>query len=86
MQQQWNQAKVWTEQVVIPTYGIGKPDKNPMFLEKRVYQGSIGKVYQLPVVDRILDEKLAWDGKIWYRIIVEGNECYISSGLAELIE
>ena len=35
---------------------------------------------------RILDEKLAWDGKIWYRIIVEGNECYISSGLAELIE
>ena len=50
-------AEIWTEQVVIPTYGIGKADKNPMFLEKRVYQGSSGKVYPLPVVDKILDEK-----------------------------
>lgn len=57
MENKLHQAKVWTEQVVIPTYGIGKPDKNPMFLEKRVYQGSSGKVYPLPVVDKILDEK-----------------------------
>ena len=57
MEHKLHQAKVWTEQVVIPTYGIGKPDKNPMFLEKRVYQGSSGKVYPLPVVDKILDEK-----------------------------
>ena len=28
-----------------------------MFLEKRVYQGSSGKVYPLPVVDKILDER-----------------------------
>ena len=34
-------AKIWEEDVVIPTYEIGAPDKNPMFLEKRVYQGSI---------------------------------------------
>lgn len=32
-------------------------DKNPMFLEKRVYQGSSGKVYPYPVIDKILDEK-----------------------------
>ncbi len=51
------QAKVWSERVMIPTYGTGQPDKNPMFLEKRVYQGSSGKVYPLPVVDKILDEK-----------------------------
>ena len=50
-------ATVKVETVLIPTYGIGKPDKNPMFLEKRVYQGSSGKVYPLPVIDRILDEK-----------------------------
>ena len=31
-------AKIWEEDVVIPTYEIGAPDKNPMFLEKRVYQ------------------------------------------------
>ena len=50
-------ASVRVETVMIPTYGIGKADKNPMFLEKRVYQGSSGKVYPLPVIDKILDEK-----------------------------
>ena len=30
-------ASVKVETVMIPTYGIGKPDKNPMFLENRVY-------------------------------------------------
>ena len=50
-------AQVWEEQVVIPTYQTGQPDKNPMFLEKRVYQGSSGRVYPYPVVDKILDEK-----------------------------
>ena len=34
-----DRAKVWEEVVTIPTYGIGKPDKNPMFLEKRVAPG-----------------------------------------------
>ena len=50
-------ASICVETVLIPTYGIGQADKNPMFLEKRVYQGSSGKVYPLPVVDKILDEK-----------------------------
>ena len=53
-----NTASIRVETVMIPTYGIGKADKNPMFLEKRVYQGSSGKVYPLPVVDKILDEKI----------------------------
>ena len=52
-------AKAWYEKVVIPTYGIGKPEKNPMFLEKRVYQGSSGVVYPHPVIEKILDEKVA---------------------------
>ncbi|MBO5534644.1 MAG: DUF5107 domain-containing protein, partial [Clostridia bacterium] len=50
-------ASVKVEPVVIPTYGVGKADRNPMFLEKRVYQGSSGKVYPLPVIDKILDTK-----------------------------
>ena len=50
-------VRVWEEDVQIPTYGIGTPDKNPMFLDKRVYQGSSGKVYPYPVVDRVLDEQ-----------------------------
>lgn len=43
--------------VSIPTYGIGKPEKNPMFLENRVYQGSSGVVYPHPVVEKISDTK-----------------------------
>jgi len=50
-------AKIWEEAVQIPTYGVGEPDKNPMFLEKRVYQGSSGKVYPHPVIEKIEDEK-----------------------------
>lgn len=52
------QVEVWEEIVTIPTYEVGKPDPNPMFLEKRVYQGSSGKVYPLPVIDKICDEKI----------------------------
>ena len=33
-------VNVWEEDILLPTYGIGRPEKNPMFLEKRVYQGS----------------------------------------------
>ena len=48
-------VKVWEETVMIPTYGIGKPEKSPMFLEKRVYQGSSGVVYPYPVIEKIED-------------------------------
>lgn len=50
-------AKAWKEQVVIPTYEAGTPEKNPIFLEKRVYQGSSGVVYPYPVIEKIADEK-----------------------------
>lgn len=40
----------------IPTYGVGKEEKNPMFFEKRVYQGSSGKVYPNAVIEKIHDE------------------------------
>lgn len=49
-------VKAWKEQVVIPTYEIGKPEKNPIFLEKRVYQGSSGVVYPYPVIESMADE------------------------------
>ncbi len=50
-------VKAWKEKVVIPTYETGKPEKNPMFLEKRVYQGSSGVVYPYPVIESISDTK-----------------------------
>jgi len=64
------EARAWYEKVIIPTYGIGKPEKNPMFLEKRVYQGSSGVVYPHPVIEKILDEKV---DKEWNAIYLENQ-------------
>jgi tetratricopeptide (TPR) repeat protein len=50
-------VQMWEERVTIPTYPVGSPNKNPMFLEKRVYQGSSGVVYPHPVIERVSDEK-----------------------------
>ena len=50
-------VKAWKERILIPTYEVGKPNKNPMFLEKRIYQGSSGVVYPHPVIDKVSDEK-----------------------------
>src|SRR5690606_32661417 len=52
-----NAVNIWIENIVIPTYGVGAPDKNPMFFEKRVYQGSSGVVYPNPVIEKIEDIK-----------------------------
>jgi hypothetical protein len=56
-------VKAWSQVVTIPTYQAGAPDRNPMFLEKRVYQGSSGRVYPLPVIDRVAETStpVAWD-------------------------
>lgn len=51
-------VQIWTEDVTLPTYLVGHPNRNPMFLEKRVYQGSSGRVYPYAVIDRICDEKV----------------------------
>lgn len=48
-------VNVWTEPLVLPTYEPAPPDRNPMFLERRVYQGSSGRVYPLPFIDRIAE-------------------------------
>ncbi|WP_018933235.1 DUF5107 domain-containing protein [Gracilibacillus lacisalsi] len=65
-----NKVKVWEEKREIPTYEVGKPDKNPMFLEKRVYQGSSGRVYPHPVIDKIYDEKV----KKTYQMVILEND------------
>ncbi|MBW4889808.1 DUF5107 domain-containing protein [Mucilaginibacter sp. HMF5004] len=51
-------VQVWQEKVVIPTYKVAEADKNPMFFENRVYQGSSGVVYPHPVIEKIADEKV----------------------------
>ena len=63
-------VKAWRETVTIPTYEVGMPEKNPMFLEKRVYQGSSGVVYPYPVIERISNEKV---DKEWQAIWLENE-------------
>src|SRR3981189_3106332 len=61
-------VEVRVEDLVIPTYMPAAPDKNPMFLEKRVYQGSSGKVYPLPFTDRIAEQPI---DRRWKAIWIE---------------
>jgi len=63
-------VKAWQEDVIIPTYEIGKAEKNPIFLEKRVYQGSSGVVYPYPVVEKIEDTKT---DKIYKAVYIENE-------------
>ena len=53
-----------------PPIRCNNADSNPMFLEKRVYQGSSGKVYPNPFTDRVALEKV--DAS--YRAIYLENE------------
>ncbi len=65
-----NIVQAWTETVVIPTYEVGAPEKNPMFLEKRVYQGSSGVVYPHPVIETVSDAKVM---KEWQACFLENE-------------
>ena len=49
-------VEAWEESVTIPTYSVPPADLNPMFLEKRVYQGSSGRVYPLSFFDQVSHE------------------------------
>lgn len=69
------EVRLRREKVVLPTYEPEAPDKNPMFLEKRVYQGSSGRVYPLPFFNRIseMPTERAWDA------------IYLDNGLVEVM-
>ena len=64
--EKFSKVRMWEEDVYIDTYPVGTPDKNPMFLEKRVYQGSSGRVYPYPVIDKIYDDKVSKKYKAVY--------------------
>ena len=64
------EVKAWQEKIIIPTYEVGKPEKYPIFLEKRVYQGSSGAVYPHPVIEKISDEKT---DKEWEAVFIEND-------------
>lgn len=63
-------VKAWKESVIIPTYEIGQAEKTPIFLEKRVYQGSSGVVYPYPVVEKIADAPTDHE---WHAVWLEND-------------
>jgi tetratricopeptide (TPR) repeat protein len=63
-------VQVRHELVDIPTYEPMAPDKHPMFLDKRVYQGSSGKVYPLPVYNSIANSPTS---RKWKAIHIENE-------------
>jgi tetratricopeptide (TPR) repeat protein len=75
-----SKVRVRIEDRVFPTYLPASPDRNPMFLEKCVYQGSSGKVYPLPFTDRISERPV---NRKWKAIWIE-NEFLRAMVLPEL--
>ena len=65
-----SEVRIWEEDVVIPTYEAGKADRNPMFLEKRVYQGSSGKLYPYPTTEEI---SFTRTDKVWHAVWLEND-------------
>lgn len=69
-----DQVLVRREPVKLLTYSPAPPDKNPMFLEKRVYQGSNGQVYPLPFYNRIEEKPTQQE---WDAIHIENDWIYV---------
>ena len=63
-------VKAWVEEIALPAYEVGEEEKNPVFLEKRVYQGSSGVVYPYPVIEKISDEK---KDKLYKAVFIENR-------------
>ncbi|AUZ88351.1 DUF5107 domain-containing protein [Arthrobacter agilis] len=60
----------WSEAVSIDTYAPDEPDEYPMFLDRRVYQGSSGRVYPIPFTDRISTTKRP---RLWQAVHLENQ-------------
>ena len=67
-------ASIKETTVMIPTYKTALPEKSPIFIEKRAYQGSTGKVYPLPVTEKLGDEK---EMKAYKALILENEYIYV---------
>lgn len=59
-------VKAWEETVSFPTYTPPPADKNPMYLDKRVNQGTSGRVYPQPFTDKLSSESAPQDYQAVY--------------------
>lgn len=61
---------VWRADLSIPTYEPEEADRFPMFLDRRIYQGSSGRVYPLPFVERVATEPV---DRHWNAVHIENR-------------
>ena len=69
-----NKTRVYEQMITFPTYKAGSLEKNPLFIEKRAYQGSTGKVYPVPICEKISDTKEDVEYKA---VILENDYLYV---------
>ena len=69
-----DKVQVYEQVVTIPTYKAAAPEKSPLFIEKRAYQGSTGKVYPLPVTEKVSDVK---EDARYKAVILENEYLYV---------
>lgn len=69
-----SRVQVYEQEVMIPTYRAGEPEKSPLFIEKRAYQGSTGKVYPVPVTEKISEKK---ENVAYRAVILENDYLYV---------
>jgi hypothetical protein len=60
----------WSAPLVLPTYLPESPDRYPAYLDRRVYQGSSGRVFPLPFHDRISETPV---GHEWTALHLENE-------------
>lgn len=60
----------WSQDITIDTYEPADPDRYPLFVNGRVYQGSSGQVYPIPFTDRIEQVKKP---RVWKAIHLENE-------------
>jgi tetratricopeptide (TPR) repeat protein len=73
-------ARIWEEDITLPTYLVGAKGKNPRFYFGRAYQGAQGRVYPYPMQERLTRER----ANKTYRAVYLENEYIRTSILPEI--
>jgi tetratricopeptide (TPR) repeat protein len=63
-------VKVYEEPLVIPTYRVGEPERNPMFYGARAYQGAKGTIYPYLLLDKLTDIR---EDKTYHAVYLENQ-------------
>ena len=50
-------SEIKKKKITIPTYRVGEPEPLPLYFEKRPYQGASGRIYPIPYVSSLSDDK-----------------------------